>query len=337
MAKGLDVGTCFLVGAHQDPTGMSDGEIKSIRDAFLDVENEDGGVRNMLKMSKVDFIESEDVLYILGDAALKMANLLKREVRRPLSRGVISAGEKEAERILYLLVKEVLGAPSFEQETVYYSIPAEPVDEERDVIYHEAMFKKVVESFGYKAKAMNEAAAIVYSECQDTMFSGLSTSFGAGMSNVALVYQTMVGMKFSVAIGGDWIDANASKAVGKTSAQIMSIKERGVNLMDPTDGDPRHQSEREAIIVYYRNLIRRVVEAIKVEFKKTSGAVDIQESIPWVIGGGTSMPKGFLELFKEEFAKVKDFPINISEIRLASDQMHAVAKGLLIAAINSES
>lgn len=337
MAKGLDVGTCFLVAAHQDPSGNTDGEVKSIRDAFLDIPNDDMGVRNMLKMSKVNFVEDQDNLYILGDSALKMANLLKREVRRPLSRGILAAGEKDAERILYMLIKEILGNPQHEGELVYYSIPAAPVDSDGDVLYHEAMFKKVVETFGYKAQAMNEAAAIVYSECQDTMFSALSTSFGAGLSNVALVYQTMIGMKFAVGMGGDFIDAQSAKAVGKTAAQMMAIKERGINLMDPNDGDPKFLGEREAIIVYYRNLIRRVVETIKVEFKKTSGAVDIQEEIPWVIAGGTSLPKGFLELFREEFSKVKDFPIKISEIRLASDQLHAVAKGLLIAAINSES
>ena len=99
MARGLDVGTCFLVGATQDPNGMADGEVKSIRDAFVDVENQ-VSTRNMLKMSKVNYIEGDDSLYILGDEALTIANMLKKEVRRPLKAGVISAGESEAEKIL---------------------------------------------------------------------------------------------------------------------------------------------------------------------------------------------------------------------------------------------
>ena len=48
MAKGLDVGTCFLVGAyHTDSTGMSGVSTRSVRDAFIDVDNEHG-TKNML-------------------------------------------------------------------------------------------------------------------------------------------------------------------------------------------------------------------------------------------------------------------------------------------------
>ena len=64
MAKGLDIGTCFLVGAvHTDPSGMGDVSVKSVRDAFLDLDNEPS-TRNMLKMSKVPFIEKDDTLYM---------------------------------------------------------------------------------------------------------------------------------------------------------------------------------------------------------------------------------------------------------------------------------
>jgi hypothetical protein len=60
-----------------------------IRDAFLDLDME---AKRSLKMSKVDFIEQDGTLIVIGDSALTMANLFKREARRPLSRGVISAG-----------------------------------------------------------------------------------------------------------------------------------------------------------------------------------------------------------------------------------------------------
>jgi actin-like ATPase involved in cell morphogenesis len=334
-ACGLDVGTCFLVCARNSPQDESaDTEVNSIRDAFLDIEAEPSYL-NMLKMSNVSYIQEKDLIYIVGDAAMNMANLFKREARRPLSKGIISAGELDAEKILLILLKNIIKEPKVDEETVYYSVPAKPVDRDTDIVYHEAMFKKLIESMGFKATAMNEAAAIVYANCAAEGFTALASSFGAGMVNTSLVYQTMVGMSFSLSQSGDWIDESAARAVGTTATRIMSVKERGVDLLDPAKGDPKYLREREAIAVYYRNLIHRVIDTIKKEFKKDQSSIELPDSIPWIISGGTSKAINFLEFFKQEFAKVSDnFPINISEVRMASDPLNDVAKGLLIAAMN---
>ena len=112
MAKGIDIGTCFLVGATPtDSSGLADVSIRSIRDAFLDVENE-AATKNMLKMSKVPYIEKGDMLYIVGDPALRIANMLKKEVRRPLSKGVIAAGEKDWLRSGISIISTSLSPPA---------------------------------------------------------------------------------------------------------------------------------------------------------------------------------------------------------------------------------
>lgn len=335
MSFGLDIGTSFLVSATKDPKNDdSPVEVKSIRDAFLDVDA-DQSIINMLKMSNFSYIQEEDNIYIIGEPALSIANLLKREVRRPLSQGVISSGEYDAEKMLVILLKDILKKPSYENEPVFFSIPAESIDKEMDVVYHEAIFKKIIESFGYRAVSMNEAAAIVYSNCASNGFTALSSSCGAGMVNTALVYQTMLGMAFSVSRSGDYIDRSAAKAVGSTATRIMSIKERGVNLLDPTEGNPKQMREREAIIVYYRNLIHYVIDTVKKEFKKEENKIELPDEIPWIISGGTAKAKNFLEFFKREFEKERNsFPIGISEIRMANDPLGDVAKGLLIAALN---
>lgn len=335
MSLGLDVGTCFLVSATKDVKNEeSQVEIKSIRDAFLDIEA-DQSVLNMLKMSNVSYVQEKDSIYIVGEPALSVANLMKKEARRPLSKGVIASGELDAERMLVLLLKNILKEPQVENENVFYSVPAKSIDVDMDVIYHEAMFKKIIETFGFRATAMNEAAAIVYSNCAGDGFTALASSFGAGMVNTALVYQTMVGMSFSVSRSGDWIDQSAAKAVGSTATRLMSIKEKGVDLLNPGEGDPKYIREREAIIVYYRNLIHYVIDSIKTQFKKDNSQIELPEEIPWIISGGTSKAKNFLEFFKTEFEKEREkFPIGISEIRMASDPLNDVAKGLLIAAMN---
>lgn len=701
-ALGLDVGTSFLVSATKDVKNEeAQVEIKSVRDAFLDIEA-DQSVLNMLKMSNVSYVQEKDSIYIVGEPALSVANLLKREARRPLSKGVISSGELDAEKMLIVLLKNILNKPQVENENVFYSVPAKSIDVNMDVIYHEAMFKKIIESLGFRATSMNEAAAIVYSNCASDGFTALASSCltpgqkiitkrgfisieeikegdqvlnkegewalctptsreyngkvykiwgygngkvevtedhelwilrdkkwswipakevikgdmvmqpwpnftfndriyvcreervtsssetkeislflssevaeligyflgdgnieyacsntdagagigftfdkkevdniervkmlvksifdkdmaeydhgeqalrlkmysksfskwiidncydsnkekvvpwdisdlsdnqlrfilrglicsdgnythnhigfsntssnlsqfvylallrlgislsysircpregkvevdtgrvingkkdcyeiqstgieafslikwfdspsisqrrtynfgytaakicdiserdysgkvydlsiidgkdrsfcvpgislhncGAGMINTSLVYQTMVGMSFSLSRAGDWIDESSAKATGSTATRLMSIKEKGVDLLNPSDGDSKYQREREAIVVYYRNLIHYVIDSIKKEFKKDNSKIELPEEIPWIISGGTSKAKNFLEFFKGEFEKDRGtFPINISDIRMANDPLNDVAKGLLIAAMN---
>jgi len=302
-------------------------ETKRIRDAFLDLDMED---KKALRLSKVDYVEQGDALIVIGDSALNMANLFKREARRPLSRGVIAAGELDAQAILSLLVEHVLGKPVVDKEHCFYSVPAAPIDDEnQDIIYHTEVFRKIVSEHGYTPHPMNEAMAIVYSQCAEENFSGLGVSFGSGMCNIALAYQTMMGMDFSVARGGDWVDAHAAKVVGSTSSRICAIKEKGVDI-----GNPQGR-EGQAIALYIRALIKYCLENISIQFKKVQSSLDLPEPIPFVVSGGTSKADGFMDVFKEEFEDIrrKGFPIEISEVRTAKNPMTAVAEGLLVLAM----
>jgi len=336
MAIGLDIGTSFLVCASKDPKNdNAQVEINSVRDAFLDIEDADASTINMLKMSNVSYIQDGNQIYVVGESALNLANLLKVEARRPLCQGVISAGELDAERMLVILLRSILKEPKVENENVFYSVPAKSIDREMDTLYHSMILKKIIESMGFRATSMNEAAAIVYANCSSEGFTAMCTSMGAGMCNTAVVYKTMVGAAWSVSRAGDWLDQSSAKAVGKTATQMMTIKEKGFNLMDPTEGDPRTLREREALIIYYKNLIHYVIDSIKREFKKDNSKIELPDQIPWIISGGTSLCKGFLEFFKNEFDKERaTFPVGISSIRMAESPLNDVAKGLLIAAMN---
>ena len=335
MSIGADIGTAFLVSARQDANNQL--KIKSIRDAFFEVDNETA-IKNMLQMSQVNYVEAGDKLYIIGENANVMANIFKREVRRPMAKGVLSPGELDAEKILLLLLDNIMGKAIVKDEVCYYSVPAAPTDREIDIIYHQAMFSKLIGSLGYKPIAMNEAAAIVYSNAAKEQFSAIGISCGAGMVNIALMYKTMIGMSYSITNSGDWIDESAAKATGTTAARIQAIKEKGVDLLNPSDGDdPRTIREREAITIYYKSLALRILDSLKNEFIKKQASIELPCAIPMIISGGTAKAKNFLEFFKSAFETVKDkFPIPVSEIRMASDPLNAVAQGLLVVALNQE-
>ena len=321
---GLDVGTMNLVSARRTAEGSI--ETSRMRDAFLDLES---GAKKMLKLSGVNFIDHGDEgIIVVGDAAMDMANVFGREARRPLSQGLISAGEMDALDVLGVLIKNVLGEPAEKNEICYFSVPAAPVDADRDVVYHRGVFERIVTECGYEAYPSNEAMAIIYAETAADGFSGLGISFGSGMCNLALAVSGVEGMVFSVARGGDWIDGGAAKATGSTHSRMCALKEKGFDLMAPEG------REQEALALYYKSLIEYCIDQTTREFIKIKDRFALPKAIPIVVSGGTSLAGNFLPFFEQVFAKKRrKFPFEVSEIRHASDPLNAVARGLLIQAM----
>ena len=320
---GLDIGTMNLVSARRGSKGV---ETKRMRDLFIDLPP---GAKKMLKLSGTSFVDREDDILILGDAALETANVFGRDPRRPLKAGIISPSEAESLDVLGLLIREVLGPPRVKGEACYFSVPANPIDQpDKDIIYHRAVFEKIVQECGYTPFAANEGMGIIYSETAKEGFSGIAMSFGSGMTNVALSINTIEGLTFSVAKGGDWIDDGAARSIGAKQARVCAAKEQGVDLNHPQDR--MHQ----AIAFYYQALIDSVLDQVAARFKSIEGQFSLSKPIPLIVSGGTSKAGGFMEFFTTVFEKRrKKFPIEVSEIRQAKEPLNAVAYGLLVQAM----
>ena len=323
MGVGLDVGTMNFVSARKAENGVV---TKRMRDAFLDLAPD---AKKMLRLTGINFVERPDEILIVGDAAIEIANMFGREARRPLSQGMVSAGEVDALEVLGILVRSVLDDPREDNEICYFSVPAAPVDApDKDVIYHQGIFERIITECGFDAIPSNEAMAIVYSETAAEGFSGLGISFGAGMCNIALAVNTIEGMVFSVTRAGDWVDAGAARAVGSTKARMCAIKEKGLDLLNPVGRD------QEALALYYKSLIEYCLRHIDEQFRLHAHKFVLPRPIPLVVSGGTSLATGFLEFFIQVFEKKRDtFPIEISDIRHAKEPLNAVAQGLLIQAM----
>jgi len=177
---------------------------------------------------------------------------------------------------------------------------------------------------------INEAAAIIYSNCAAEKFSGIAISFGAGMANLAVMYKGLEVMKFSTARSGDWIDKNVAESLGIVQNRVTAVKEKSFDLKMGYINETNKKTKRilEALHYYHENLIDYTIKKIIKKFDEDIDT-EIDESIPIIISGGTSMPDGFLELFKEQLKKYK-LPFEISEIRRATNPLHAVAQGMLI-------
>jgi len=100
--RGLDVGTMNLAGAMQDKDGSF--KIKQIRHCFLEVEV-NAFTKKMLAQSKVQYVEMGKKIYVLGESAFDLANIMNKTIRRPMKAGVMSPDEADAAPIFALLVE----------------------------------------------------------------------------------------------------------------------------------------------------------------------------------------------------------------------------------------
>ena len=321
--KGLDVGTMNLVGAMVDDAGET--KIKLIRHTFLDIDI-NPFTKNMLTQTKVKNVEIGKKVYVLGDQAFELANIMNKTVRRPMQDGVISPNEADALPVFALLIEAVLGKPREKGEIVYYSVPADPVDANFNIVYHTSIIEGALKNIGYASKPMNEGHAVVFSSLADKDFTGIGISCGGGMFNVCVSYKSIPAVSFATSRAGDWIDKNVAQVLGIKVNRATAIKEKGIDIMKPKN------REEEAVVIYYRNLINYTLVNIAEKFRKAESTPNFPEPVDIVCAGGSSMIKGFVDVFKDELKKV-ELPIPIADVRLADDPLYATAKGCLLAGL----
>jgi len=322
--RGLDVGTANLASAIQDVDGNV--TIKIQRNAFIDIETDDY-TRSMLTRLNVQYVVINGRMVVVGDPAFELANIFNRETRRPMKDGVISPNEQDAMPIEKMLLENLLGTPNFPGERVYYSVPAQPIDADFNVIYHQGVFGGLLKKLGFDPKPLVEGHAVVFAELAEDDFTGIGISCGGGMFNICVSYKSIPALSFSTTRGGDWIDRNVATVLGIKASRATAIKERGVDLRNPKN------REEEAVQIYYRNLISYTLEEIKARFESSSGMPAFPEPVEIVCAGGTSMIGGFTEIFREEFEAIR-FPIAVKTIRRVDDPLYSVSKGCLVAALS---
>ena len=79
-------------------------------------------------------------------------------------------------------------------------------------------------------------------------------------------------------------------------------------------------------------MIQSLVGGLRNAFQSARNLPKMSKPIPLVLSGGTAMPKGFRDRF-EKILRESEFPIELSEIRMASEPLTTTAKGALVAAL----
>ena len=324
MAKGLDIGTMNIICAEKEGDDII---FMKQRNAFMKLDSSDL-TKNMLDTSKVLYIEENGEISLLGEDAFKFATIFGKDARRPMRKGIISPKEKEAIPIMKLIVENVLGQPRSQNEVLYISTPADPIDADMNMLYHKKTMEALARGMKYEAHVIDEGLAVIYSELSDWNFTGLGISVGAGLTNVTLAYLATPLMSFSIARGGDWIDEQVAKSTGLPKENVTTIKETGSKLgkeikLGSTDG---------ALTVYYDALMTYVIQHLN---RKLAGITPPEVAFPVAIAGGSALPEGFFGNFEKKLREAK-LRIEISKIIRARDPLNSVARGCLIAAKTQE-
>lgn len=327
---GLDVGTSFIIGSRSK--GDSEIEYTEFRDAFYVLKPASPIAAKMLEkglQGKKYYKDTDGSFVILGSDAIEKAVERHESASRPMFRGVLSPREKDARKVLKVILHEVVGKPSEPGEKLCYSVPAQPVDqdeEEFDIGYHEDVIKADLGELGFDAHPINEAEAICYSELESEDYTGVSLSFGAGMCNVCLMSNGEAVLTFSTARSGDWIDRMSAVATNQPDSVVQVEKEAGGFVI----GLPTDNQIHSVLSSYYQRLITYTAKQVAAALNSSSSLPKFKDSLVVVVAGGTSRAAGFVETF-EKALQEENLPIQIKEVRAARDPLRAVSRGCYIA------
>lgn len=326
---GLDVGTSYIVLAKDNNGNI---EYKDFRDAFYIIKPSSPVATKMIEkgLSGKVFIKDNDGSFILlGKDAIEKAIERNDTAKRPMYRGVVSAKEKDAKRVLAFILQEVVGQSSEPGQKLVYCVPAQPVDQEDedfDIGYHEDVIKTILQEVGYDARSINEAEALCYAELDTNDYTGIGISCGAGMTNICVMLNGEPTVVFSTTKSGDWVDRMSAVATGEPDSVIQAEKEAGGFKI----GEPNDSPILAAVSAYYERLIDYTTKQLSTALTGHKMLPKFKDPLTIVIAGGTSQANGYIEQFTKKLSD-NNFPLVVKEIRHAKDPLHAVAKGCLIA------
>lgn len=330
---GFDCGTYNLICCKRN----AEGNFANKREvnAFLKIPLDNKFVFNMMKKANVPLIERKDAnaAYALGEAAVNMAYSMNGiDLRRPMNAGCLNPQEKSAQQIMSIMIHSLLDNIENDGEILYYSVPANAINEETDADYHSKVLESIFKAFKDKdgkqvaAYPINEGLALIYAELGDKAYTGMGVSCGAGMVNVCFAIYGNPIFQFAIVNSGDWIDKMAAKATGETPTYINQEKLK----TDLTNKNPESLVQR-VINAQYEIMISKTIAGIKEGLEDKGNKVRQDHPIDIVIAGGTSMPKGFDTLFAEMLKKA-NMPIDIGKVIRPKDPLFSVGRGCLIAA-----
>ncbi len=321
---GLDVGTSRIVVARSID-GTQQSQYESQLNAFITMPYSKLA-ESLLEREGVCHEVYGDELIVTGNDAQRFAEVFHVETRRPMLRGVLNPQEPHSLPVIRSIITRLVGMAGVPGRKIFFSVPAPCAEGDSSIAYHEASIRETLNQLGFDAQPIQEGLAVVFGEMSSSNYTGIGISCGSGLCNVCLAVLSVPVINFAVPKAGDFIDAQAGAVTGELATRIRIQKESNF-VVNGFSGD----RVQNALTVYYDEVIQTLANTLRSTISSTLRLPKLDQSVPIVLSGGTSIPKGFLKRFT--MALGPDFPLKISEIRVAEDPLHSTARGALMAAL----
>ena len=319
---GLDVGTSRIVVAR----GMDQPHYESELNAFITLPYS-RLAESLLQREGVFHEVSGGELVVSGNDAQRFAEVFHVETRRPMLRGVLNPQESHSLAVMRGIITRLVGKAGAAGRKIFFSIPAPSLEGNSAIAYHEASIQQILKQLGFNAQPIQEGLAVVFGEMSGSNYTGIGISCGSGLCNVCLAVLSVPVISFAVPKEGDYIDAQAASVTGELATRLRVQKELNF-VVNGLSGD----RVQNALSVFYDDVIQTLANALRSTISSTQRLPKLDQSVPIVLSGGTAIPKGFLNRFTTALG-TEDFPIKISEVRVAEDPLNSTARGALMAAL----
>ena len=322
---GLDVGTSRIVVARSMDRAQQ-SQYESQLNAFITMPYSKLA-ESLLQREGVFHEVSGGELVVTGNDAQKFAEVFHVETRRPMLGGVLNPQEPHSLTVMRSIITRVVGKAGVAGRKIFFSIPAPCLGGDPAIAYHEASIQQILKQLGYDAHPIQEGLAVVFGEMASSNYTGIGISCGSGLCNVCLAVLSVPVINFAIPKAGDFIDAQAAAVTGELATRMRVQKELNFTV-NGLSGD----RVQNALTVYYDDVIQTLANTLRSTISSTQRLPKLDQSVPIVLSGGTTIPKGFLKRFTTAL-RAEDFPIKISEIRVAEDPLNSTARGALMAAL----
>lgn len=338
LCLGFDIGTYNLILCAGAETGNPVYHTQV--NAYLPLANPSPSTKKTLQsLGKpvLPIAGTENGIMLLGRDAIDMASDFGTKCQRPMKLGCVS-DDQSSYPILAAMIHGMLSKVTMAKDTVlYYSKPANAISADTNVDLHGMLLQGIFSSYPMpegcqmRAFAMNEASAILHSDCNNEreQKTGLAVSTGAGMVNINFSRWGEPIFSFSIPNSGDYIDSTVAKATGMSEAAV-NIKKVTVDISKV----PTNQFEL-ILKAQYELLIRSSIEKIVEGVNNSQGQAAVNTPIPLVVAGGVSGIEGFMPMFEAVFNMYRSkLKLEVSVVRRAQEGVKAIAHGLWEAARN---
>ncbi len=316
---GLDVGTASIICCWEKEGQL---EMHMEPNAFFKIPF-NPRTAAILSQKEMHHFQKDGDIYILGSLAEKSANIFKQDTKRPMKKGLLNPSEPDAILVIGAILDRMIPMNDRSNTQVVFSVPGDPMDREGAVVYHESLLRMQLKNIGLESSPINEALAVILAEISSGDATALGISVGGGMCNICLSYLSMPVLSFSIQKGGDTIDYLVGSAIGESATYIKHIKEQSLDLSKP----PKDRIET-ALHIYYDDLFKSLAQSLQTVLGSSDQICRLPDEIPVIISGGSMLPAGSLERFRDALRRVH-LPLRISDVVLPANPLAATAIGAL--------